>query len=361
MGEAKQEETKADAKPAEEKKEEKAEEKKEEAAKAEEKKEEAAKPSPPQPIVLSMDLHCVGCAKKIERCIMRCKGVEEVETDMNQNKVTVKGMADPQALCARIQKKTMRTAKVLSPLPPPEAVAADSAASPEVAAQASGMTTVELQVNMHCEACAQQLQRKILKMKGVQTAETDLSSGKVKVTGTMTAERLVVDIYRRTGKLASVIPPPPPPPPPTPKEEEKKEEGEKKAEAEKPPEEEKKEEKGGGGEEEKKKEEEKAAEQPKDGDKAGEAKEGEKGGGEEAKKEAEPAGPAFVGPPEDMMMKRMMYWNNGYFGEEEMAKRMIMAPAAPPPWMHTPVYFIQPPPPPPQFFSDENPNACCIS
>ena len=32
--------------------------------------------------------------------------------------------------------------------------------------QVSGLTTVELNVNMHCEACAAQLKRKILKMRG---------------------------------------------------------------------------------------------------------------------------------------------------------------------------------------------------
>lgn len=32
--------------------------------------------------------------------------------------------------------------------------------------QASEVTTVELNVNMHCEACADQLKRKILKMRG---------------------------------------------------------------------------------------------------------------------------------------------------------------------------------------------------
>lgn len=33
--------------------------------------------------------------------------------------------------------------------------------------QVSGPTTVELNVNMHCEACAEQLKRKILKMGGI--------------------------------------------------------------------------------------------------------------------------------------------------------------------------------------------------
>lgn len=49
-----------------EKKEEKAEEKP-----AEEQKEE---PKPPSPFVLFVDLHCVGCAKKIEKSIMRMRG-----------------------------------------------------------------------------------------------------------------------------------------------------------------------------------------------------------------------------------------------------------------------------------------------
>ena len=64
-----QEQAKAEAKP-EEKKEEKAEEKKEE--KAQEKKEE--EPKPPAPFVLYVDLHCAGCAKKIEKSIMKIRG-----------------------------------------------------------------------------------------------------------------------------------------------------------------------------------------------------------------------------------------------------------------------------------------------
>ena len=64
-----QEQAKAEAKPG-EKKEEKAEEKKEE--KAQEKKEE--EPKPPAPFVLYVDLHCAGCAKKIEKSIMKIRG-----------------------------------------------------------------------------------------------------------------------------------------------------------------------------------------------------------------------------------------------------------------------------------------------
>lgn len=63
-----EEEAKVEAKP-EEKAEEKKEEKKEE--KQEEKEEE---PKPPSPLILYVDLHCAGCAKKVERSIMKIRG-----------------------------------------------------------------------------------------------------------------------------------------------------------------------------------------------------------------------------------------------------------------------------------------------
>lgn len=171
----------------------------------------------------------------------------------------------------------------------------------------------------------------------MQAVETELSSGKVTVTGTLTGDKLVDYICRRTGKLAKVIPPPPPPQPP--QEEEKKEEvAEKKPEEEKPPEEKKEENPA-----EEKKDEEKS---PVEAAAAAEEKKDEKA--EEAKED---------------MVKRTMYWyphvNGNYFAEEAdyyYGRQQWM----PVPWM--PVYVIDHrPPPPPQLFSDENPNACCIS
>ncbi|KAM2031195.1 hypothetical protein FF2_041732 [Malus domestica] len=320
MGEeAKQEQAKAEAKPA-EKAEVKVEEKKDEKAE-EEKKEE---PKPPSPFVLFVDLHCVGCAKKIERSIMRIRGVEGVVIDMAKNEVTIKGIVEPQAVCNKIMKKTKRIAKVLSPLP-----AAEGEAIPEVvASQVSGLVTVELEVNMHCEACAEQLKRKILKLRGVQSAVTDHSSGKVMVTGTMDGDKLVEYVYRRTKKQARIVPQPEPEP-------EKEEEPA--AEEAKP--EEKKEENA------EKKEEEKPAE--------GEAKKEEGGaeGGESSNKEGEKGGEENK---EEEKVEEMMsgsYVNSGM--DEEHMKRMMQ-------YYYQPLYVIERIPPP-QLFSDENPNACCIS
>ncbi|XP_004502776.1 heavy metal-associated isoprenylated plant protein 9 [Cicer arietinum] len=260
MGEeVKQEQPKAESKP--------------EETSAEEKEE----PKPPSPCVLFVDLHCVGCAKKIEKYIMKTRGVEGVVIDMAKNEVIIKGIVEPQAICNIITKKTKRMAKVISPLPE-----AEGEPIPEVVtSQVSEPETVELNVNMHCEACAEQLKVKILKMRGVQTVVTELSTGKVTVTGTMDANKLVDYVYRRTKKQAKIVPQP---------------------EAEEAKPEEKKEE---GGE-----------------DNKNESKE-EKGEEEN------------IGVDEESM-KRMMYY-------------------------YKPLYMIERMPPPPQLFSDENPNACCIS
>ncbi|KAJ7959447.1 Heavy metal-associated isoprenylated plant protein [Quillaja saponaria] len=320
--EAKQEQAKAEAKPkekvAEGNKEEKTEEKP-----AEEKKEE---PKPPQPFVLFVDLHCVGCAKKIERSIRKIRGVEGVAIDMSKNEVTIKGIVEHQEVCKKIMKKTKRRAKVLSPLP-----AVEGEPMPEViTSQVGGLATVELNVNVHCEACAEQLKKKILKMRGVQTAVTELSTSKVIVTGTMDANKLVEYVYRRTKKQARIVPQPEPQPEPEPEKKEETKEAGKPAEEPKP--EEKKEENA------KKKEEEKPAE----------AEEKKEEGKDKENKEEK------VGEESKVEEKKIEEIENVYNIDEEHMKRMM--------YYYQPLYVIERIPPAPDLlFSDENPNACCIS
>lgn len=166
---------------------------------------------------------------------------------------------------------------------------------------------------------------------GVQTAVTEFSTGKVTVTGTMDANKLVDYVYRCTRKQAKIVPQPEPEPE---KKEECKEAEKPAAEEAKP--EEKKEDK------EEKKEEEKPAEEPKkeEGGEGGEDKNDnkeEKGGeeGQEEAKKEEGDQSGLVLDVDEEGMKRMMHY-------------------------YQPLYVIERIPPP-QLFSDENPNACCIS
>ncbi|PWA93829.1 heavy metal-associated isoprenylated plant protein 3 [Artemisia annua] len=325
-------------KPPEEKKPEE-EKKVEEAAKPEEKKAEEAKdappppPPPPQEIVLRVFMHCEGCARKVRRCLKGFDGVEDVQTDCKTQKVVVKGeKADPLKVCERVQKKSHRQVELLSPIPKPPAeepkVEEKEAPKPEEKKEEPPQViTVVLKVNMHCEACAQEIRKRILRMKGVESAEPDLKASEVSVKGTFTASALVDYIHKRTGKQAVIVKQDPEPKKEEekPKEEKKDDGGEKKEEKKDAP-------AGGAEEKDKDKDKDKGKEEKKDG------------GGEEAPK---PEG----GPPASVDEMNVV----------ELRKNEFY-------YYHPQNYQVYPArytaessygyPPAPQMFSDENPNAC---
>ncbi|XP_022968630.1 heavy metal-associated isoprenylated plant protein 9-like [Cucurbita maxima] len=311
-----------------------------EEAKVEETKEElkVEKPKPcPPSVLLFVDLHCTGCAKKIEKSLMRITGVEGVSINVAKNELTIKGIVDPHAVCAKITKKTKRVAKVLSPLPPAEG---EPTGPQLVNSQVGGLTVVELKVNMHCEACALQLKRKILKMRGVQTAWTELSTGKVVVTGSMDGSKLVEYVYRRTKKQARIVPQPEPP------------QQENKPPQEEPP------------KAEEKKEDEAAAAAPPETKTEDALPQGTDTNNNKEEEQPKPTEPVEPGEPAEETKASSVEAKQAEGGDEtiimdevdpENMKRMIYHN-----YQYQSLYVIEPIPPPPQLFSDENPNACCI-
>ncbi|GFY91647.1 heavy metal transport/detoxification superfamily protein [Actinidia rufa] len=184
--------------------------------KEEEKKEEQV----PQEIVLKVDMHCEACARKVSRSLKGFQGVEDVTADYKASKVVVKGKtADPIKVCQRIQKKSGRKVELISPLPkPPEdnKQEENKETKEEKKEEPPAVVTVVLKVGMHCDACAQVLQKKIRKIPGVESATADLANDQVIVKGIVDPTKLVDDVYKRTRKQASIV-----------KDEEKKEEDKK--------------------------------------------------------------------------------------------------------------------------------------
>ncbi|KAJ4704098.1 Heavy metal-associated isoprenylated plant protein [Melia azedarach] len=198
----------------------------------EDKKEEKKEEENPE-IVLKVDMHCEACARKVGRALKGFEaGVEEITADSKASKVVVKGKtADPIKVCERLQKKSGRKVELISPLPkPPEEeekkVEENKEQKEDKKEEPPAVVTVVLKVRMHCEACAQGLQKRIRKIKGVESVETDLANDQVIVKGVVDPTKLVDDVYKKTRKHVSIV-----------KDEEKKEEAKK--------EEEKKEEKEG--------------------------------------------------------------------------------------------------------------------
>ncbi|KAK9267683.1 hypothetical protein L1049_010115 [Liquidambar formosana] len=159
------------------KKEEGKEEKKEEEKKEEKKEEE------PQEIVLKVDMHCEACARKVARALKGFQGVEDVATDCKASKVVVKGKtADPIKVCERIQKKSGRKVELISPLPKPPEENKEETKEPKVEEKKEeppAVVTVVLNIRMHCDACAQAMQKRIRKIKGVESVTTDLPKDQV--------------------------------------------------------------------------------------------------------------------------------------------------------------------------------------
>ncbi|WMV35559.1 hypothetical protein MTR67_028944 [Solanum verrucosum] len=301
------------------------EEKKEEKKAEEESKEAKPEPPPPPPeIVLRVFMHCEGCARKVRKSLKGFQGVEDVLTDCKTHKVVVKGeKADPLKVLERIQKKSHRQVELLSPIPKPPAAAAEEPKKPEekeaVKAEEKKeepqVITVVLRVHMHCEACAQEIKRR------VENAEPDLKNSQVTVKGVFEATKLVEYVSKRTGKRAVIV---------------KVEPEQKAKEAAKPKEDQKEE-------------------------KKTEAKKVEEGDNKEEKKE-EAAAPAKeeavvaakeeavqndVDPIVDVKKNEFYYYHHPqnhqlYNNPQRLAHEMFAYP------------------PPPQIFSDENPNACSV-
>ncbi|KAJ9676591.1 hypothetical protein PVL29_021886 [Vitis rotundifolia] len=294
-------------------------EKKEEKAAPEEGKAAKDEPPPPPPeIVLRVYMHCEGCARKVRRCLKGFDGVEDVITDCKSQKVVVKGeKADPLKVLERVHRKSRKQVELLSPIPKPPAEdekkpEEKEPPKPEEKKEEPQVITVVLQVHMHCEACAQEIQKRIRRMKGVESAESDLKASQVTVMGVFDPPKLVEYVYKRTGKHAVIV----------------KQEPEKKEE-----------EKGKEGKEEKKEEK-------------GEGEKEKKGGGEEENKEKKPGEVAAAEKADaeaetkvvELKKNEFLYnYNNLYY---------------------PPKYYMEPNqysyPPPPQIFSDENPNACSV-
>lgn len=284
-----------------------------------EKKEEKSKdpppPPPPQEVVLRVFMHCEGCARKVRRCLKGFEGVEDVLTDCKTHKVVVKGeKADPMKVLERVQKKNHRKVELLSPIPKPPAEEPkkpeqEEPPKPEEKKdEPAAVITVVLKVHMHCEGCAQEIRKRILKMKGVESAVPDLKSSQVAVKGTFPAAELVDYVHKRTGKQAVIVKQDP-----VPKKEEKKNDKDEK----------------------------------KGGDGGGEKKEEKKPdeGGEKQEDAGKPEDAAAMAAVMEMRKNEYYYYQPPNY---QLYPSRYAAEAA---------YGYSPAP---QMFSDENPNACSV-
>ncbi|KAI7731483.1 hypothetical protein M8C21_026907 [Ambrosia artemisiifolia] len=166
-------------------------------------------------VVLKVDMHCGACARKVARSLRGFQGVKEVMTDCKDSKVVIKGKElDPTKLSERVQKKTGRKVEIKSPLPKPpepkpepepEKKQQPEPPKEEKKDEPPPVITVVLKMSMHCDACAQALQKRIRKIRGVESVKTELANEQVVVTGVLEPTKLMNDVIKKTRKQASIV------------------------------------------------------------------------------------------------------------------------------------------------------------
>ncbi|XP_057984081.1 heavy metal-associated isoprenylated plant protein 6 [Malania oleifera] len=294
------------------------------------------------PVVLKIDMHCEGCAKKVKRFVKNnIEGVVEVKADCNSNKLTVVGKVDPTKVQEKVAEKTKKKVELLSPPPKkdagsggdkkPEEKKAEEKKADDKKPKEPPVSTVVLKIKLHCDGCIHKIKRVISKVKGVQEVTVDPQKDLVMVKGTMDVKSLTPYLSDRLRRNVDVVPP-------------KKDDGgggDKKA---KDGGDKKDQKEGGGGEKEKK------------GD-----------GGGDKKKEAGGDGDGDGGKMETSKMEHYGYpYDEGHvydpgYGHAYYQVQQAYYPPPPPLYQHPqgyPVPYVHPDAP--QMFSDENPNACSI-
>ncbi|OWM82433.1 heavy metal-associated isoprenylated plant protein 5-like isoform X2 [Punica granatum] len=163
-------------------------------------------------IVLKMDMHCEGCAKKIRRAIRNFEGVEDVKADSSNNKLTVTGKVDPAKVKARLEEKTRKKVDIISPLPKKDAAPAGDKKPPadekKEEEKKPKQTTVVMKIRLHCDGCIQKIRKIILKIKGVDSVNIEAAKDLVAVTGTMDVKELAPYLKQKLKRGIEVVPPP---------------------------------------------------------------------------------------------------------------------------------------------------------
>ncbi|EOX99746.1 Heavy metal transport/detoxification superfamily protein, putative [Theobroma cacao] len=153
-------------------------------------------------IVLKVYMHCEGCAAKVFNCLKGFQGVEQVKTDMEGDRVIVKGQnADPLKILERVKKKYSRNAELISPKPKPKATDGKQSQNK----QEPPIKFVVLKMYMHCEGCANDIKRSIGRMKGILNVEPDMKKSTVTVRGNFDPPKLVEAIAKQFGKYAEIV------------------------------------------------------------------------------------------------------------------------------------------------------------
>ncbi|XP_071734730.1 heavy metal-associated isoprenylated plant protein 6-like [Rutidosis leptorrhynchoides] len=165
-------------------------------------------------VVLKLDLHCEGCAKKIRKSIKKFEGVENVKTDTSGNKLTVIGKVDPTRIKERVEYKTKKKVEIISPQPKKDGGGEEKKKeeslekkTDEKKPKEPQSSMVVLKIPLHCDGCMHKIKRLISKIDGVESVSIDAGKDLVSVKGTMNVKELIPHLKEKLKRKIDIVPP----------------------------------------------------------------------------------------------------------------------------------------------------------
>ncbi|KAK9153909.1 hypothetical protein Sjap_001389 [Stephania japonica] len=170
-------------------------------------------------VVMKVDMHCEGCAKKVMKSVKTFQGVESVEADSATNKLTVKGKVDPAKLRERVEYKTKKKVELVSPQvkkdggeKKEEKSSSEKKSGDDKAKEKKKeppVTTLALKIPLHCEGCIKKIRKIITKQKEVQEVTIDPSKDLVTIKGTMDPKSFLPSLKEKVKRSVDLVPPKP--------------------------------------------------------------------------------------------------------------------------------------------------------
>ncbi|KAI5081795.1 hypothetical protein GOP47_0001538 [Adiantum capillus-veneris] len=146
-------------------------------------------------VVVRVDMDCEACKQKVRKVLKNFPGVENIDLDTEEQKVTIKGHVDAWKVYEALKKKCGRRTMLVYPQLSKEEerkAKEDSIINSvnkivdsitDLLTPKPPNTVVELRVRMHCGACAKKIKRILLRLDGVLEVEGDMATDKVVVKG----------------------------------------------------------------------------------------------------------------------------------------------------------------------------------
>ncbi|KAF8118906.1 hypothetical protein N665_0002s0208 [Sinapis alba] len=184
-------------------------------------------------VVMKLDMHCEGCGKKIKRLLKHYKGVEDVTIDYKDNKMTVVGNVDAEAVRDKVAERIKRKVDIVSPKketpppPPPPSGGENKPADEKPAGEGKDEkkkkeegektappppappkeSTVVLKTKLHCEGCEHKIKKIVNKIEGVNSVAIDSAKDLVIVKGIIDVKQLTPYLNEKLKRNVEVVPP----------------------------------------------------------------------------------------------------------------------------------------------------------